>query len=113
MNVRLVIVYIKQSYTISGTGSTPEALNVLSDVLGKYLANFTKLLHMNADHCPGTNGCRGFQDALERSLHQTGMSGKEGLCKYWKEEVQGQARLLDMEADETRNACLRMMVSDR
>lgn len=92
-------------------GSSPAAHNVLSDVLGNFLSNFTQLLRMNVNRNSGGRGCLGFQDALERSLHQTGMGGKDGVCGYWQTEVKGQARVLDMEADELRNLYFRSTVS--
>ncbi len=92
-------------------GSSRDSLNLLSDVMGRFLANFSQLLRTNADRCVEGSGCCGFQDALERSLHETGMHGKESLCSYWKEEVEVQGRLLDAEAEEARNKCLRSVVS--
>lgn len=95
-----------------GKGTSQEALSVLSDVLGKFLDNFSQLFHMNASRCSEVDGsCCGFRDALERSLHEVGFSGKEGLCRYWKEEVEGRASQLDAEADEIRNKCLQLTVS--
>ena len=55
-------------------------------------------------------GCLGFHDALERSLHQVGVEGKAGLREYWQTSVVSNARELEMEADEYRNAYLRLTV---
>ena len=92
------------------TGSSPDALDVLSGVLSNFLSNFTQLLRRNADSSRN-RGCLGFQDALERSLHQTGLGGKSGVCRYWQEEVHGLARLLDMEADELSSSYVKPVVS--
>ena len=93
------------------TGCSPEALEVLSDLLGSFLSNFAKFLKMNTDHTPGGHdGCRGFHDALERSLHQVGMEGKKGLWQYWQQSVLSRSRQLEMEADEYKNAYLRLTV---
>jgi len=103
---------VSSSMCVCGKGSSPEALSILSDVMGKFLDNFTQLLRMNANRSSyGDSSCCGFRDALERSLNEAGFNGKEGLWRYWKEEVEGQVRLLDAEADEIRNECLRMTVS--
>ena len=91
-------------------GSSPEALGILSDLLGSFLSNFTRFLKMNVNHSSADKGCLGFRDALERSLQQVGMGGRDGLCRYWQTAVLGQARRLEMEADEYRNTYLRMTV---
>ena len=91
-------------------GSSPDALGTLSDLLGDFLSKLSKLLRINADCQSGAKGCLGFQDALERSLHQVGMEGKSGLYQYWQTSVQGHARRLEMEADEYRNSYLTLTV---
>ncbi len=66
---------------------------------------------MNTNHSSVERGCLGFHDALERSLQQVGMGGKDGLCQYWQTAVLGHARRLEAEADEYRNTYLRLTVS--
>ena len=83
----------------------------MSDLLGSFLSNFTKFLKMNANRSSADKDCLGFHDALERSLQQVGMGGKDGLCQYWQTSVLGHARTLEMEADEFRNTYLRLTVS--
>ena len=102
-------------------GASPEALGILSDLLGSFLSNFTRFLKMNADRhatsCSGPGGggggggCLGFQDALERSLQQVGMGGRSGLHQYWRSAVQGSVRRLEAEADEYKNTYLTLTVS--
>lgn len=96
-------------------GSSPEALEILSDVLGSFLSNFTKILKLNADQTPGGRhvGCRGFHDTLERSLHQLGIEGRGGLRRYWQESVVDYTRQLDMEADEYRSTYWSLTVSEK
>lgn len=93
-------------------GSSPEALAILSDILGGFLSDFAKTLKINADQTQGGRvGCRGFHDTLERSLHQLGIEGRGGLRQYWRESVVDYTRQLDMEADEYRNMYLGLTVS--
>lgn len=80
--------------------------------MGSFLSNFGKILRVNVDHNLGDSSCLGFQNALERSLRQVGMGGKEGLYQYWKTSVQRHVELLDIEADEYRNAYSRKTVCD-
>ena len=58
-----------------------------------------------------SSGGFGFQDTLERSLQQVGVGGRAGLQQYWHTEVLENARLLEMEAEEYRNAYLTRTVS--
>lgn len=93
-------------------GSSPEALDILSDLLGGFMSNFTRFLKNNADRTPGgQEGCRGFRDTLDRSLHQVGMGGRAGLRQYWQKSVVDYTRQLDMWAEEYKNTYLRMTVS--
>lgn len=114
--------------------STPETLEILSDLLGSFLSNFTKFFKITADRTPGSGhgtpgsgrgcgvgggigsgggeGCLGFHDALERSLQEMGMGGKSGLRQYWQASAVDYSRQLEMEADEYRNTYLRLTVPE-
>ena len=48
---------------------------------------------------------------LDQSLHQCGIEGKAALQKYWKNDVKGYARRLQLAATEHQDEYLRLTVS--
>ena len=89
--------------------SSSIALDTLSNVLGDFLTNFTKLLQINSIH-QRENGGVAFQDVMDLSLHQCGIIGKAALDKYWQKSVKGDLRHLENQAADNLQEYLKIMV---
>ena len=85
------------------------ALDTLSNVLGDFLTNFTKLLQINSVN-QRENGCVAFQDVMDQSLHQCGIIGKAALDKYWQKSVKSYLSHLENEATENLQEYLKISV---
>ncbi|XP_065921036.1 uncharacterized protein [Dysidea avara] len=76
--------------------SSNRALDILCSVLAEFLKKFCTLLRFNSDNKESLPAA---QDAVERSLLDCGIGGREAIHQYWQKEVCGRARQLSHKAD--------------